>query len=245
VSPRTGTPAIDLPAGAEPLADELGSSMAAALRGNEGAARAYARAWRRLVRLVLAVEAPEAPAAAADVLDHLALTAPFSPWVEAHGTARGLVLAAMSETRGIVPGMEPLPVPLVSASGPFPDGLGYQRFSRVVLQELSGAGTGLERLMAAWRLSTTDVARLFGVRRQAVQQWLDEGVPPAREPKLTTILRVADLLERNLMAERIPAVVRSPAPAYGGSTLLDLIGDDRHEALLETTAESFDWSLSA
>ena len=91
----------------------------------------------------------------------------------------------------------------------------------------------------------TDVARLFGVRRQAVQQWLEDGVPAARQPKLLAILGIADLLERNLLPERIPAVVRTPSPADGGRSMLEVISDDRHQELLERTRRSFDWSWSA
>ena len=40
-------------------------------------------------------------------------------------------------------------------------------------------GLELARLMAGWQLSTLDVARLFGVTRQAVQQWLEDGAGSA------------------------------------------------------------------
>jgi hypothetical protein len=123
-----------------------------------------------------------------------------------------------------------------------PDPLVYQRFSRVVLLELSGAGTGLEHLMAAWQLSITDVGRLFGVARQAVQQWLDDGVPPSRQPKLATILRIADLLDRNLLPERVPGLVRTPAGAYGRRSILQAIADDDHDAVRRAVERSFDWA---
>lgn len=224
---------------------ELERWLGPALRGDERAARRYARAWRGLVRSVLEREAPQAPAAAGRVLDHLALTAPFSPWVAAEGPGEGSVLAVVSELRGMLPGMAPLPAPQVSTPAPLPDGLDYTRFSRFVLLELSGAGTGLETLLSSWELSVTDLARLFGVRRQAVQQWLQEGVPASRQPKLATILHIADLLERNLVPQRIPAVVRSPAQAYGGVSMLDAIAGDRHEQMLQLVRRSFDWSWSA
>ena len=115
----------------------------------------------------------------------------------------------------------------------------------MVLLELSGAGTGLERLMAAWHLSITDVARLFGVARQAVQQWLDDGAPAARQPKLATILRIADLLDRNLLPERVPGVVRTPAAAYGNRSMLQAIAADDQGAVHEAVARSFDWASTA
>ena len=93
--------------------------------------------------------------------------------------------------------------------------------------------------------SISDVARLFGVTRQAVQQWLEDGVPAARQPKLLQVLRIADLLQRNLQHPRIPAVVRSDAGAYGGRSMLELIADDRHDELLESVERSFDWAVTA
>ena len=192
------------------LVREVEHVLPRALRGEAAAARRYARAWRRLVRSLLASH--DAEAAAADVLDHVALTAPFHP--------EGPIQALLSAATGIIDGMRS---PSVSSTpAPMPTPLHYERFTLAVLDELSGRGSDLTRLMAGWRLSVSDVARLFGVTRQAVQQWLDDGVPAARQPKLLQILRIGDLLERNLQPPRIPAVVRSDAGAYGGRSMLEL-----------------------
>lgn len=209
-------------------------ALPAALRGDEASARQYAREWHALVRQLLDAH-PEAPAATGDVLDHVALTAPFDP--------SGPLHALMSAADGIIGGMSPHVAATTALE--LPDQLDYQRFARVVLAELSGAGTGLERLLAAWQLTVTDAAELFGVRRQAVQQWLAEGVPAARQPKLLTVLQIADLLERNVLPERIPAVVRSPARAYGGASMLQMIAADRHGTLLGSVARSFGWAATA
>lgn len=211
--------------------DVVLAELPAAITGDEVAARRYARAWHELVEELLA-DRPGVSSAAADVLDHVALTAPFLPG----GPIRALVSAAAA----IIPSM----TGTSRAASPLelPDTLDYHRFARAVLRELSGAGTGLERVMAAWQLSVTDVGRLFGVARQAVQQWLDDGVPPARQVKLLAMLRVAELLERNLQPERIPAVVRAPARTYGGRSMLEAITADEHEAVLASAERSFDWS---
>jgi hypothetical protein len=209
------------------------ASAPRAVGGEEGAARRYARAWRQLVRDLVGDRS--VPPAAVDVLDHVALTAPFA--------ARGPIDALVSAARGIIPGMTSLRV--TARPSPLPDARDYQRFRHAVLLELSGAGTGLERLMAGWQLSVTDVARMFRVARQAVQQWLDEGVPVARQSKLATILRIADLLERNLLPERIPGAVRTPAADYGDRTILDAIHDDDHDDVLASIARSFEWAASA
>jgi hypothetical protein len=218
---------IELPSD---LVREVERALPRALRGEAVAARRYARAWRGLVRALLATH--DAAAAAADVLDHLALTAPFHP--------DGPINALLSAAAGIISDMRPSAIPSPPASLPAP--LEYERFTVAVLQELSGPGSELARLIAGWQLSISDVARLFGVTRQAVQQWLDDGVPAARQPKLLQILRVGDLLERNLELRRIPAVVRSDAGAYGGRSMLEMIAEDRHDDLLESVERSFDWA---
>jgi hypothetical protein len=218
------------------VADELVRWLPDALRGDERAARRYARAWRDLVVALLA-EHPEAPAGAATVLDHHALTAPFDPAGPQH--------ALMSAAGGIISGMTSPGPPPRAAITTVPDTVDYQRFSRYVLSEISGAGTGLESLLAAWQMTVTEMATLFGVRRQAVGQWLDVGVPAIRLPKLATMQRVAELLERNLLAERVPAVVRAPSDRWHGATMLELVAADRHEELLVDVARSFDWAASA
>jgi hypothetical protein len=224
---------FDLPA--ETVA-ALERAVPKALRGEAAAARRYARAWRALVHAVLASH--DAGAAAAGVLDRVALTAPFHP--------DGPVQALVSAASDIIPDMRaPLPSALSSPPSALPDPLDYERFALAVLQELTRSGPGLEHLMAAWDLTISDTARLFGVSRQAVQQWLDDGVPAARQPKLLQVLRIADLLERNLQPGRIPAIVRSEAGAYDGRSMLELVADDRHDELLASVERSFDWAATA
>ena len=215
------------------LVNEVERALPKALRGEAAAARRYARAWRGLVRSLLASH--DAAAAAADVLNHVALTAPFHP--------DGPIQALLSAANGIIDGMRSSPVS--SAPAPIPTTLHYERFTLAVLDELSGRDSDLARLMAGWQLSVSDVARLFGVTRQAVQQWLDDGVPPARQPTLLQVLRIADLLEGNLQSSRIPAVVRSDSAAYGGRSMLELIADGRHDELLNSVERSFDWASTA
>ncbi len=215
------------------LVREVERALPKALRGEAAAARRYARAWRGLVRSLLASH--DAAAAAADVLDHVALTAPFHP--------DGPIQALLSAAAGIIQGMRPSSIS--SPPAPVPAPIHYERFTLAVLDELAGGGSELAQLMAGWQLSISDVARLFGVTRQAVQQWLEDGVPAARQPKLLQVIRIGDLLARNLQPSRIAAVVRSDAAAYGGRSMLELIADDRHDELLDSVERSFDWASTA
>lgn len=97
----------------------------------------------------------------------------------------------------------------------------------------------------AFELNTTELARLFGVSRQAFDQWRERGVPGARQTKVATVAEIADLLAHRLKPERIPGAARRPAAAYGGLTMLEMIERDRHQELLEQIRRSFDWSVTA
>ena len=107
------------------------------------------------------------------------------------------------------------------------------------------AAADLARALRVLDVSLSEAGRLFGVSRSAVEQWLQRGVPPARLARAANLARIADILERNLKPERIAAVVREPAEAYGGASVLELVRagrDDEARTLLE---QAFDWSRTA
>ena len=216
------------------LVQELQQALPAALAGDEDAARRYARAWHRLV-LQLVGSASRAPASAVEVLDRLSLTAPFDPL--------GPIHALMSVASTIIGDMNQRPS--ARSSPTLPASIDFDGFTLAVLDELSGAGSAIRSLLSSWQLSTAEAARLFGVTRQAMQQWLAGDVPPARQPKVLAVVRIGDLLSRNIRPERIPGIVRSPAPGYDGATMLQLIARDRHQELLDSVARSFDWAATA
>jgi hypothetical protein len=119
------------------------------------------------------------------------------------------------------------------------------RFAQLVLDELAARRAPLERVMEILDLSLTDLGRLFGVSRQAAQQWIDEGVPSSRMGKLAAVLATAELLEHKLRAGRAPLAARRAADAYGGRTMLEMIEADQHEELHRSVRTSFDWSGTA
>lgn len=91
-------------------------------------------------------------------------------------------------------------------------------------------------------LSKTELGRLFGVSRQAIDGWRRHGVPSARQAKAATVAATVDLLTHRLKIERLPGIARRRARAYGGLTMLEMIERNRHEELLELTRRSFDWA---
>jgi transcriptional regulator with XRE-family HTH domain len=95
-------------------------------------------------------------------------------------------------------------------------------------------------------LTNSEVADLFGVKRQAVDQWEQSGeVPTARREKLANLLSVGELLERKLSPGRLPLIARRSADVYGGITMLDMVASDRDAELRELTERAFDWSGTA
>lgn len=103
----------------------------------------------------------------------------------------------------------------------------------------------LIRISDVFGLSHTELGRLFSVSRQAVSQWIDDEIPAGRLAKVLAVAQIADLLALNLISDRIPAVARTAADAYGGLTMLQMIAQGRHQELLTSVRDSFDWSRTA
>ena len=104
-------------------------------------------------------------------------------------------------------------------------------------------GALLDEIQDVFGLTKTELGRLFGVSRQAVDQWRARGIPGSRQEKAATVAAVGDLLAHSLKAERIPGVARRPARAYGRRTMLEMIERDRHRELHEAVRRSFDWAI--
>jgi transcriptional regulator with XRE-family HTH domain len=247
------------------LIGKLRGGLAAAFEGSPEGARQYVCSYRLLAEELIGeahrtlrdavVDAGNGRLAIADahgqparalfgVLENASVEAPFTSWANEYDAAEAVALYAANHVRSLVgahvltPPAEPLRL--------FDD-LAAQRFQRCVRRELSEPGNDdpLVRLMRLFKLSKSELGRLFGVSRQAVDGWLTNGVPADREEKLATLLALADLLERKLKTDRIPGIARRPADAYGGKTMLELIGEDRQRELLGLVRDSFAWSQAA
>ncbi|HET6506236.1 MAG TPA: hypothetical protein VFG42_05570 [Baekduia sp.] len=190
------------------------------------------------------VEGAASPASRA-ALQESATGVAFSPWVAAHGLDQGLLLHSVASLRAVLPGARPL----VPERGGVPhwdvDAAHVQSFVDGVRRELSAPAGPLETIAEAFALNDTELARLFGVSRQAVTQWRAGKVPANRLAKLTTVASLADLLARKLKPDRLPGVARRAADAYGGLTMLEMIAADRQDELLRLVRASFDPSTTA
>lgn len=253
----------------------LATAVERAAEGDEDAADEYVSRWYDLVVSVLErvrASHPDAvlKSATGELLvvdakrepievtpERLLLAAPLAPvsaWVAMEGLRRGLGLCVLAEIRQLVPLATPLtPTPGRCVHWAPEERLrtALSRIGRAVVDRIeggSGSDTGrvsLRRIVEVFGLDKTETARLFGVTRQALEHWRRQGVPTDRQAKLTTLLSIAELLEKNLKPGVVPGVVRTPAPSYGGRTMLELIEADEQGRLLESVRSSFDWAVSA
>ncbi len=105
--------------------------------------------------------------------------------------------------------------------------------------ERQRSGHELERILRVWGLSQTEAGHMFGVTRQAVAKWLDQGVPSERAVKIADVGAATDLLVRHLKRDRIHAVVRRVAPALGGLSLMAVFATGDTSRLLKLTRAMF------
>jgi hypothetical protein len=253
--------------------DRIGTTLPLALAGDRHQVRSYVAAYRELTdrlldavsearpdliqfdeqhRVLVAVDGQARRARARTVtwvkaaLDQEAMSAPFSGWVGTLGAGRGTAVAIASLLRSALPGTEPLPPP---RNGRLPewelDERGAVRFYRAVVDELSRVETPLEHIASVLGLTRTELAGLFGVRRQALDQWQARGVPAERQAKLATVGAITDLLAAKVKRDRIPGLVRRRAPAYGGRTMLEAIAAGDENEVISELRDAFDWAVAA
>jgi DNA-binding transcriptional regulator YiaG len=97
----------------------------------------------------------------------------------------------------------------------------------------------IDRILDVWDLSQSEVARLFGVSRQAIGKWRRDGAPQAQVPALADLAAATDLLVRHLKRDRIPTVVRRPAAFQGGRSLIDMVAAGSTREVLESCRAMF------
>jgi hypothetical protein len=237
-----------------------------AMEGSQAAAFDYVRAWRSLSQSLLAEIHTQRPdlvtesedglrivdialvpgSASSFVLENGALSAPFSPWVAlTNDLGVGSCAALLQNLRIALRGLHP--VRLDAPALPHLDVSVAQldAFRRNVTRALSHDEPDLERIQRIFGLNITDLGRLFGVTRQAVTQWQTTEIPAARREKVAAVGSIADLLDSRLKTDRVPGVVRRPAAAYAGFTILEMIEESRQDTVVEQIRSSFDWAIPA
>src|ERR1039458_34273 len=232
---------------------DIEASLPRALAGQRGQVRVYVDAYRVLTSRMLDAAHQARPDLLSKAvpwvraaLEQEAMSVPFSDWVGTFGAGKGTAVAVVALLRATLPGTQPLSAPRGRRLPGWPlDEQDVVRFYRAVGDELSRSDMPLDRLTSVFGLNQTEFAKLFGVRRQAPDQWAVRGVPAERQEKLATLGEIADLLAARLKRDRIPGVVRRAASAYGDRSILDAIAAGDEALVLNELRDAFDWAAAA
>jgi len=234
-----------------------------ALRGEWSAVTVFVRLWLTLVDEILQLACDELPNLVQRVEDHISVCTasgtlseepvryldrmitdvPFSPLLARFGTGVGVGVVAIDAVRFLLPGCPALRVEVSPGCPDLPEGANTERYRRLADIALRSIQPPLVRVKDLFGLNTSELAELFGVKRQAVDQWERSGdVPAGRRERLANLLFVGELLERKLSPGRLTLVARRRADVYGGRTMLDLVAQGRDAELRSLTERAFDWS---
>jgi hypothetical protein len=100
----------------------------------------------------------------------------------------------------------------------------------------------LVSIMSGLGLSPSETGRLFGVRRQAVNAWLREGVPQTRLAEVARVAQATAALRSFFKAERLPAIARTAMPDLGQRTVLETIEARGAEPVLRLVDALRSWT---
>jgi transcriptional regulator with XRE-family HTH domain len=241
-------------------------SLPHAIQGEWAAVQVVVNRWHGLLGDLLEAAANRAPQLVTRVDDHLGIRTaaqqasdepvnylehficdiPFSPMVASYGPGIGVGVAAVDALRGLLPGWSRLRTETSLGWAPWEYGSNQVRYRRLVEIALRYSQPPLNQVRDMFDLTNTEFADLFGVTRQAIEQWERVGdVPAARRARLANLLSVGEILERKLQPGRLPLIARRPAAAYGGQTMLEMVRVGRDQELKEITERALDWSTTA
>ena len=163
-------------------------------------------------------------------------------WVRHFGFAVGVLGGTVCALRDLGEGLEPLSAP--TGVSTLAEILEPAMFSAAVAASLRQNIEPLDQIREGLGLDDTQLAALFGVKRQAVAQWRSRDIPIGRRSAVNDVLATVQLLERKLKPGQLPLLAASPVEALGGATLLQSLAADsaRTRAAYET---AFDFAVSA
>lgn len=113
-------------------------------------------------------------------------------------------------------------------------------FSTALVKERSA--NQAERVFEVWGINHSEAGRLFGVSRQAVSRWINQGVPATHVVTFGDLAAATDILSHYVRADRIPTVVRRPAPALNEHSLVDLIAQGRSADIVDACRAMFQFA---
>ena len=100
----------------------------------------------------------------------------------------------------------------------------------------------LDRIRQTFALSEHELATLFGVQRQSVSGWREYGVPADRRASVERLDDLARVFRSEVIASRIPEVVRTKDSWLGNRTILETIRIEGPEAIYAYLQRLFRYS---
>ena len=163
-------------------------------------------------------------------------------WARHFGFAVGVLGGTVCALRDLAEGLEPLSAPPGVSS--LAERLEPVMFLAAVAASLREDIEPLDHIRDGLGLDDTQLAALFGVKRQAVAQWRSRDIPIGRRSAVNDVLATVQLLERKLKPGQLPLLAASPVEALGGATLLQSLAADPAQTRAAYEA-AFDYAVSA
>lgn len=91
----------------------------------------------------------------------------------------------------------------------------------------------LAQIQETLRLSVADLGKIFGVTRQAVDQWRSASVPVDKAAAVDRVAECVEELARRFKPQRLPAIVRQPLPILANHSILHTLQSDGPAAIYE------------
>lgn len=100
----------------------------------------------------------------------------------------------------------------------------------------------LVTIQKAFRLNARELGELFGnVTRQAVEQWVERGVPADRSADVDRVAELASRLARTFKQDRLPSIVRSRIPGLSNQSILETIRENGTAQTLDLLSRLHAW----
>jgi hypothetical protein len=100
----------------------------------------------------------------------------------------------------------------------------------------------LDYISETFGLSDTELADLFGVRRPSLAGWREHGLPQTRRATAERLHDLATVFRREVIASRIPEIVRTQDDWLGGRTILQAIKVEGPEPIYGYLRRLFSYS---
>lgn len=84
----------------------------------------------------------------------------------------------------------------------------------------------IEQIVDTFGLSYSELANILHVKRQALAEWRQRGVPAGRSADVDRLLELAERFGRTFKRNRIPQIVRTPGRGLSDRTVLQVLKSD-------------------